>query len=84
LWLPVSGILQLTGTPVDRSLHVHLQTLEALHDLQQAERLAKAGWQDLPEADTISALFVGLTSRPLLFQLQNVLNQPHQEPLTPR
>jgi putative ABC transport system permease protein len=78
----VAGILQPTGTPVDRSLHVHLQTLEALHDLQQAGRLATAGWQDLPEADAISALFVGLTSRPLLFQLQNVLNQPHQEPLT--
>lgn len=28
----VSAILQPTGTPVDRSLHVHLATLEALHN----------------------------------------------------
>lgn len=78
----VAGILQPTGTPVDRSLHVHLQALAALHNPQQALRLANATWQDLPAADAISALFVGLTSRPLLFQVQNYLNQPHQEPVS--
>lgn len=32
--LVVSAILQPTGTPVDRSVHVHLATLEALHNEQ--------------------------------------------------
>lgn len=81
------GILKPTGTPVDRTLHVSLEALEAIH----------AGWQqgyparnpaagELNAADlqprSITAALVGLKSRIAAFRLQRDINEYPKEPLT--
>ena len=73
----VIGILQRTGTPVDRTVHVSLQALEALH-------LDWAGGAPLPgvrisaedarkfdlEPKQVTAALVGLKSRAAVFAVQ--------------
>jgi putative ABC transport system permease protein len=85
----VSGILAKTGTPVDRTVHVSLEAIEAIHvdwqsgmpvpgeevSAEQARRM------DLkPKA--ITAALVGLKSKLATFQLQRAINQYAQEPLS--
>ncbi len=85
----VAGILARTGTPVDRTLHISLAGMEALHvdwqggmpargaariDAEQARRL------DLrPQA--ITAVLLGLDSRIATFAVQRALNEYRGEPL---
>jgi putative ABC transport system permease protein len=85
----VAGILQRTGTPVDRTVHVSLQAIEAIHaDWQRGAPLPgvsisaeQARALDLtPEA--ISAALVGLKSKIATFQVQRQVNEYPQEPLT--
>jgi len=84
----VSGILQPTGTPVDRTVLVSLQGIEAIHvDWQggmpikqlhiDAETAAKM--QLTPKS--ITAFMVGLKSRIHTFQFQREINQYREEPL---
>lgn len=78
----VVGVLARTGTPVDRTLHVSLQALEAIH----------LGWQGgapLPglsiparfvqkfdlEPKRVTAALVGLENRAGVFRLQRALHQ---------
>ncbi|WP_116366984.1 ABC transporter permease [Parahaliea mediterranea] len=84
----VTGILAPTGTPVDQTLHVSLQGIEAMH----------IGWRDgvkLPGAshrlnentrqeltpESITAFMVGLTSKLNTFRLQRQINTYRAEPL---
>lgn len=84
----VVGVLARTGTPVDRTLHVSLQALEAIH----------LGWQGgapLPglsiparfvqkfdlEPKRVTAALVGLKSRAGVFRLQRTLHQYPDEAL---
>ena len=85
----VVGILAPTGTPVDRSLYVSLEAIEAIH----------VGWQDgtptpmsrvaTPgrlrnvdlQPESITAILVGATSRIRTLRLQRDLNTYRQEPL---
>lgn len=84
----VTGILNPTGTPVDQTLHVSLEGIEAIH----------IGWQNgvkipgrsiTPEEmaqqdlipDTITAFMVGLKSRLATFRVQRQINTYRQEPL---
>jgi putative ABC transport system permease protein len=85
----VAGILQRTGTPVDRTVHVSLQAIEAIHaDWQRGAPLPgvsisaeQARALDLtPKA--ISAALVGLKSKVATFQVQRLVNEYPQEPLT--
>ncbi|MGB5467458.1 MAG: ABC transporter permease [Sedimenticolaceae bacterium] len=85
----VAGILQRTGTPVDRTVHVSLQAIEAIHaDWQRGAPLPgisisaeQARALDLtPKA--ISAALVGLKSKIATFQVQRIVNEYPQEPLT--
>lgn len=85
----VSGILTLTGTPVDRSLYVSLQGIEAIHiDWQhgapvpgQTISAEEALEQDLtPEA--ITAFLVGMKSRATSFVVQRQINEYRNEPLS--
>lgn len=85
----VAGILTRTGTPVDRTLHISLAGMEALHvdwqggmpargaariDAEQARRL------DLrPQA--ITAVLLGLDNRIATFAVQRALNEYRGEPL---
>ena len=84
----VAGILQRTGLPVDRSVHVSLQAIEAIHlDWQggapmpgvsiPAEYVRKF---DLAPKE-ITAALVGLKKRFGVFQVQRFINQYKGEPL---
>jgi len=85
----VTGILRRTGTPVDRTVHVGLAGIEAIHlDWQSGTRLPgqsvsaeEAAARDLtPKA--ITAALVGLRSRAATFRLQRALNEYPAEPLS--
>ncbi len=80
----IVGILKPTGTPVDRSLHVSLEAIQAIH----------IGWEsgfpssndkeknisELSPSD-ITAFFVKLKSKREIFQLQREINTYPQEAL---
>lgn len=84
----VSGILQPTGTPVDRAIHVSLQGIEAMHMDWRNGATVKGTSTD---ADTIrnmelkpkavTALLVGLNSRAAVFREQRAINTYRDEPL---
>lgn len=81
----VTGILQATGTPVDQTLHVSLEAIEAIH----------AGWQNgvkMPGSahghdeeeltpESITAFMVGLKSKLATFRLQRQINTYDREAL---
>jgi putative ABC transport system permease protein len=85
----VVGILKKTGTPVDQTVHVRLEGIEAIHidwidgappipgQSISAERVRK---MDLsPKA--ITAFFLGLKSRIAAFGVQRYVNEYPEEPL---
>lgn len=84
----VTGILAKTGTPVDRTVHISLEGLEAIHDdVQQAVdplgtipgRLEARDHEPVPEA--ITAFMVGLKSRPAAVGMLRAVNTYTGEPL---
>jgi putative ABC transport system permease protein len=84
----VVGILKRTGTPVDRTVHISLAGLEAIHtDWQTGARApgrTPAANSTKPIDLTprnISAFLVGLTSRGSAFQVQRMINDYPSEPL---
>ena len=86
----VVGILAATGTPVDRTMHVSLEAIEAIHvDWQggaplpgQRLRADQARALDLtPKA--ITAGLVGLKSRVATFQVQRFVNDYRRSPCSP-
>jgi len=84
----VVGILRKTGTPVDRTVHVSLAGIEAVH----------VGWEGgaaprhAPTAEavramnltpkTLSAVLLGLESRLAVFRVQREINDYTREPLS--
>jgi putative ABC transport system permease protein len=85
----VSGILASTGTPVDRTIHVTLQGVEAIHlGWQNGVQVAALG----PDADDprlaelqpkqITAILLGLDTPMAVFGLQRAINNYPSEPLT--
>ena len=85
----VSGILAKTGTPVDRTIHVSLQGLEALHvDWHQgmpARGAAQVSAEQARELSltprSITAMLLGLDSRVATFAVQRDINRFPDEPL---
>lgn len=83
----VVGILAPTGTPVDQTLHVSLQGIEAIHiNWQQGVRTSGntaqvALDQAALQPKTITAFMLGLESKMAVFQVQRSINQYAQEPL---
>jgi putative ABC transport system permease protein len=85
----VAGILAPTGTPVDRTVHVSLAAIEAIHiDWQSGARrpgrqvsAEDALAQDLTPK-SITAFLVGLENRVATFALQRQINEFRAEPLT--
>lgn len=85
----VSGILAPTGTPVDRTIHVSLQGLEALHvDWRQGMPARGAGQISAAQAreldltpKSITAMLLGLDSRVATFAVQRDINRFPDEPL---
>lgn len=89
----VSGVLARTGTPVDRTVHISLQALDAVHEDPAADAAADplaAALQDEHSAAgseprpprAITAFLVGLKSRSAALGMQRVVNEYAGEPLT--
>lgn len=84
----VVGILERTGTPVDRTVHVSLEAIEALH-LDWVGGAPIPGFTIAPEhvtrfdltPKTVTAALVGLESRAAVFTVQRWVNAYRGEPL---
>ncbi|MGY8524603.1 ABC transporter permease [Paracidovorax citrulli] len=84
----VTGILAPTGTPVDRTIHIGLEAMQAIHlDFQGGVRLPGAGIA--PEhvrrfdltPESVTAVLVGLKLRSRVFAVQREIAQDPREPL---
>lgn len=84
----VSGILAPTGTPVDRTIHVSLEGIEAMHvDWQQGAKLPGPG--TAPDKirqleltpNAVTAAMIGLKRKTSTFRLQRFINEYREEPL---
>tara|TARA_B110000046_G_scaffold43685_1_gene48694 strand:+ start:3957 stop:5204 length:1248 start_codon:yes stop_codon:yes gene_type:complete len=89
--LKVVGILAPTGTPVDQTVHVSLQGIEAVHiDWQQIANMSGGAVSQKQiqalelelEPKSITAFMLGLTSRMNTFRVQRDINNYSNEPLT--
>ncbi|MBC8008032.1 MAG: ABC transporter permease, partial [Prolixibacteraceae bacterium] len=89
----VAGVLARTGTPVDRTLHVSLEGLDAVHDdgaeALAADPLAAIIGEDRGQrankpstSRAITAFLVGLKSRAAALSMQRAVNEYGGEPLT--
>ncbi|TWI52440.1 putative ABC transport system permease protein [Pseudomonas duriflava] len=85
----VVGILARTGTPVDRTLHISLEGMEALHvDWQNGTPARDKGHISAEQARQldltpkgITAVLLGLNSKIATFSLQRTINEYRGEPL---
>jgi putative ABC transport system permease protein len=85
----VSGILAKTGTPVDRTVHVSLEAIEAIHvDWQSGARIPgqNVSADDVRKMNlqpkAITAALIGLKSKLAIFGLQRAVNDYRAEPLS--
>lgn len=69
----VVGILKPTGTPMDRSVYISLQAMDAIHEEHQQG--------ELPDHE-ITAFFLGLKSKIAIFRVQRDINEYEKEPLS--
>ena len=84
----ISGILEKTGTPVDRTVVVSLEAIEAVHvDWQSGAQIpGQATPSDVIrqmdlEPQAVTAALIGVKSRLQVFGLQRSINEYQQEPL---
>jgi putative ABC transport system permease protein len=84
----ISGILRRTGTPVDRTVHVELAGIEAIHIGWESGTRARGSTISPEEVrklelqpKAITAFLVGLKSRLATFQLQREINEYRDEAL---
>lgn len=85
----VSGILRPTGTPVDQTIHVSLEGIEAIHVGWQSDstgsdiKVSAAQARRLTlQPKAITAFLVKLQSPIATFGVQRTINQYSKEPLT--
>ncbi|MDZ7828901.1 MAG: ABC transporter permease [Halofilum sp. (in: g-proteobacteria)] len=86
----VTGILEPTGTPLDRSVMIPLEGIEAIHIDWQRGRPPTPGERVSAEAalehdltpNTITAFLVGLESRAATFRMQRAINDYPDEALS--
>ena len=86
----ISGILAPTGTQVDRTVHVSLEAIDAIHvgwqggaaprgkDIRSREVVR----QMVFEPTVVTAAYIGLKSKIGTFSLQRYINNYKQEPVT--
>ncbi len=83
----VSGILAPTGTPVDNSLQVSLDAIEAIHidwrgGMQSPLKIsADRARKLIVEPEAITAVLIGLKNKLTTFKMQRRLNEFKDEPL---
>jgi putative ABC transport system permease protein len=68
----VVGILARTGTPVDRTVHVSLEAISAIHVNGRDSDLTP---------DSLTAFFIGMRSKVMTFTMQRAINTYREEPL---
>jgi putative ABC transport system permease protein len=85
----IAGILAKTGTPVDRTVHVSLEGIEAIHvDWRNGARVPglSPSVEEIRKKrlrpKSITAFLVGLESRFAIFDMQRSINEYRREPLT--
>ena len=85
----VSGILAKTGTPADRTVHVSLEAIEAIHvDWQSGGRVPGQNVsadevRRMPlQPKAVTAALVGLKSKIATFKLQRAINEYPKEALS--
>ncbi|MGH1351576.1 MAG: ABC transporter permease [Methyloligellaceae bacterium] len=82
----VVGILKSTGTPVDRTVFVSLQAIEAIHVGWQTGRRVNIPIEKLQELKlepkSITAALIGLKRKGTIFRLQRHINTYKPEPLS--
>jgi putative ABC transport system permease protein len=85
----IAGVLKSTGTPLDRSVYISLEGMEALH-LDWQDGVVPSAGKETPAAEIkkenikihdITAFFVGAKSRIETLKLQREINEYKQEPL---
>lgn len=84
----VVGILKPTGTPVDRTVHISLEGLEAIHidwvagtKINGYQISAEDALKKNLQPKLITAFLVGLNSRAAAFKVQREINEYKREPL---
>jgi putative ABC transport system permease protein len=84
----ISGILKPTGTPIDRTIHVSLSAIEAIHigweqgvKIPGAQRSAERIRPNELQPKAITAFMIGLENRVRVFRTQRDINNYKQEPL---
>lgn len=84
----VAGILAPTGTPVDRSVHISLEAMQALHvdwvggaPMPGLHVDAKDLRSETLKPSEVTAVLVGLKSRAAVFAVQRWLAEYEKEPL---
>ena len=84
----ISGVLARTGTPLDRTIHVSLKGIEAIHiDWRSGAPVpgmsisAKEIRQLELQPKSVTAFLVGLKSKLSIFKIQRRINQFRGEPL---
>lgn len=85
----VTGILEKTGTPVDKTIHVSLEAIEAIHvDWQSGARTPgeSIGADEVRRMDlkpkAITAALLGLKAKIATFKLQRAINEYPREALS--
>lgn len=77
----ITGILEPTGTALDRAVYISLKGMEALHMDWQSGQFKSAGDIKDIQVETITAFFVGAKSRIETLSLQRTINNYKEEPL---
>ena len=81
----ISGILEHTGTPVDRTVHVSLAGIEAMHvnwnGAVKKRKTSKVVTESNLQPESITAFLVGLDSKIVSFKVQRYINDYAGEPL---
>lgn len=85
----VAGILEKTSTPVDRTVHVSLEAIEAIHidweggAARPGRKISADQVRRLPlTPKAVTAALVGVNSKLDTFKLQRFINEYRQEPLS--
>ncbi|MEK9703233.1 MAG: ABC transporter permease, partial [Deltaproteobacteria bacterium] len=84
----IVGILKPTGTPVDQTIHVSLEAIEAIHigweDGFPSTQKGKPATMNISELQpkSITAFLVRLSSRMQTFRVQGEINSFEKEPLS--
>lgn len=81
----VVGVLEATGTPVDRTVHVGLDGLSLIHrDWQSGARIPGSGANQDPLAPpaSLTAAMIGMKTRVQAFALQRQINEYRAEALS--